>query len=115
MEIVDEHVPALKVDHLSMPWKYCGCGKCGQIHHPESGMYIGMTVSYDRDVETPSYAQKVANARFIVQAVNAHDVMLEALESAYEYLSETLSPCDSDCECMVHSMALAIELAKKEG
>ena len=70
------------VGRTKTPWKYGGQNS-GEIYAVESGTAIcQMQTSQVGDIWPDEKAERKVNAAFIVQCVNAHDALVEALETA---------------------------------
>jgi len=73
-------------EHTPTPWEACGKWVCEEN---DPGHNVGICVCEDRATE----AEALANAAFIVKAVNNHDALVEMLKEAslqIEYLQEKL-------------------------
>lgn len=76
-----------RLDHSPLPWSH-------DDNRPEyEGSYMvfdanGEPVAYFGDMESNTW-EEISNARFIVQAVNAHGPLLEACKAALESFQGT--------------------------
>jgi len=79
-------------EYSPIPWKYCGCGWCGLIWSLPQDCVIAATMTKDDESYTGgegvSNEVRVANARFAVRCVNAHDALVEALAGICDYIED---------------------------
>jgi len=77
--------------HTPVPWSI------GKRRWITSG---DVDIARIHDVSRIGEAEAVANAEFIVRACNSHDALLEALERAYQALSDIIN-ASGTCECNI--------------
>jgi hypothetical protein len=104
-----------EVEHMELPWsvKPDGCIRKGNGHClPIASPWVEEAFNYDKEA--------IANAAFIVRAVNSHGALVRALEEMV-YETTCLSPCEDDGShlCRITGPALAharaaLSLAKGE-
>jgi len=93
--------------HTETPWTVCHTAR--HEKHGQSAIYAepngrGVTIVYDG----------VADAEFIVRAVNSHDDLLELIERALPYIettAELIRPCRPDASNWIAAAKTAIARA----
>lgn len=70
-------------EHTPTPWRQNG----GQIEIPRMGLRVCTMHSGTIGDASKSDIERLANAAFIVRAVNAHEVLVKALEALKSYFA----------------------------
>ena len=113
--------------HTACPWTYqrlqpymkgCAIGT-GNLANPTEGTLIATAWNTTRGLSGPQDAETEANARFIIQACNAHEELLTALTAAQEVLHGFFcgehSPPAWEGQCAKECIQAKAAIAKAEG
>lgn len=104
--------------HTAIPWEFCGNDKpctCGYIFGKDGQVYVAKVLNLADEIDPVCNEEmRIENIKFIVQACNTHDELVEALQRMVDYFVGIGLEDDEDGEPNPEIIAARAVLAKCE-